>query len=417
MAKKTKDEHRMVSINLDAVEYTRTRDSVVTQLTTLQNSLADLTKSYINNTNVILAGSSEADIRASTLDPLAHISLDGGAAAQPVPAGKTRKKRAPYVKDPNAPPKPLTAYFAFMQEARPIITKELGDHLKPKELSEELTRRWNNLQESEREVGRRPWLGILRVIYLAIVAARIGGRVALLTTSQSWKLDYQSKVAVYKQQMAEYKGNLSPDGSDAHEVDELADVRTGVVGTPETGSDTGTESSDTDSDGEISKPAHAHAKALSPTKPSKTLKPPSPAVPERKKRGRPPKVKPAVDAQAVASPSPAPVISAPAKSRSQIPLPTAATATPIPPPDSAKREGKSSSPELKRKKAKEPQVNGDAEISEPKKKRRKSKVAPEAAVTASEPAEAAEAEDAPAAVTTEKEKKRKRKRKSEIEEA
>ncbi|KAK4990608.1 hypothetical protein LTR50_002464 [Elasticomyces elasticus] len=384
MAKKTKDEHRMVSINLDAVEYTRTRDSVVTQLTTLQNSLADLTKSYINNTNVILAGSSEADIRASTLDPLAHISLDGGAAAQPAPAGKTRKKRAPYVKDPNAPPKPLTAYFAFMQEARPIITKELGDHLKPKELSEELTRRWNNLQESERE---------------------------------SWKLDYQSKVAVYKQQMAEYKGNLSPDGSDAHEGDELADVRTGVVGTPETGSDTGTESSDTDSDGETSKPAHAHAKALSPTKPSKTLKPSSPAVPEKKKRGRPPKVKPAADAQAVASPSPAPVISAPAKSRSQIPLPTAATATPIPPADSAKREGKSSSPELKRKKAKEPQVNGDAEISEPKKKRGKSKVAPEAAVTAPDPAEAAEAEEAPAAVTTEKGKKRRRKRKSEIEQA
>ena len=66
---------------------------------------------------------------------------------------KKRKKRA---HDPNAPKRPLTPYFLYMQSARQIIAGDLGEGAKPGQISEEGTRRWKAMEEEEKKVRLRP---------------------------------------------------------------------------------------------------------------------------------------------------------------------------------------------------------------------------------------------------------------------
>ena len=82
------------------------------------------------------------------------------AAAQPAaqPDGRKKyKKREP--RDPNAPKRPLTAYFLFLKAARPHIKQDLEEQtnkpisLNAKVVSEEATKRFKELSEEERAVS------------------------------------------------------------------------------------------------------------------------------------------------------------------------------------------------------------------------------------------------------------------------
>lgn len=70
-------------------------------------------------------------------------------------SGKPRKVREKKAKDPNAPKKPLTAFFLFQQTARPIVSLDLGDKATPKEVADETQRRWNDMSDEEKQV--RHW--------------------------------------------------------------------------------------------------------------------------------------------------------------------------------------------------------------------------------------------------------------------
>lgn len=63
---------------------------------------------------------------------------------------KERKKR---VHDQNAPKRPLTPFFLYMQTARAIITLDLGPEVPKGAVSEEGTRRWASMGKSDREVS------------------------------------------------------------------------------------------------------------------------------------------------------------------------------------------------------------------------------------------------------------------------
>ncbi len=52
-------------------------------------------------------------------------------------------------KDPNAPKRPLTAYFFFVKEARKSVVDANPD-MKVTEVSKELGRRWRELDEDEK---------------------------------------------------------------------------------------------------------------------------------------------------------------------------------------------------------------------------------------------------------------------------
>lgn len=70
---------------------------------------------------------------------------DAGVA--PVEEKKERKKRT---HDPNAPKRPLTPYFLYMQHARSIIANDLGAEAPKGAVQEEGQRRWANMTPDEK---------------------------------------------------------------------------------------------------------------------------------------------------------------------------------------------------------------------------------------------------------------------------
>ena len=53
-------------------------------------------------------------------------------------------------KDPNAPKRPVTAFFFFQMERRPTLKKERPD-LENKQLISEMSAEWNKMNEKEKK--------------------------------------------------------------------------------------------------------------------------------------------------------------------------------------------------------------------------------------------------------------------------
>lgn len=64
---------------------------------------------------------------------------------------KPKKERK--LRDPNAPKRPLTAYFLYSQSARTIVKGDLGPAATAAEVSSEVLRRWNDMSTPEKEVS------------------------------------------------------------------------------------------------------------------------------------------------------------------------------------------------------------------------------------------------------------------------
>lgn len=61
-----------------------------------------------------------------------------------------KKKRKP--RDPNAPKRPLTAYFLYMQTARQTC-RQYMPNATPKEVTDEAAKRWKEMSETDRAVS------------------------------------------------------------------------------------------------------------------------------------------------------------------------------------------------------------------------------------------------------------------------
>lgn len=73
------------------------------------------------------------------------------------PLNKRRKTTRPYKKrDPDAPKRPLTSFFLFLNAGRDVIKKDLGEKfggvVNPRQVTEEATRRFKELSAEERAV-------------------------------------------------------------------------------------------------------------------------------------------------------------------------------------------------------------------------------------------------------------------------
>lgn len=71
----------------------------------------------------------------------------------PVAAIEEKKERKKRQHDPNAPKRPLTPYFLYMQTARPIIAVDLGDGVPKGAVQEEGQRRWASMSVQEKLVS------------------------------------------------------------------------------------------------------------------------------------------------------------------------------------------------------------------------------------------------------------------------
>ena len=137
---------------------------VVTGLATLQDAIQTLSTAYIKHTNAVLgehgAGldvdSALAKLGDNPLLKLGElnraISPAGKANAAGEAAAADKKERKKRQHDPNAPKRPLTPFFLYMQTARPIIATDLGAEAAKGAVSAEGTRRWGTMAADDKQV-------------------------------------------------------------------------------------------------------------------------------------------------------------------------------------------------------------------------------------------------------------------------
>ncbi|RMZ87355.1 hypothetical protein DV736_g5422, partial [Chaetothyriales sp. CBS 134916] len=192
---------------VNIADFQRTRDSVIVALATLQSSVQDLSRAYINHANTVLAPGRGGALDSNLTNILSESGLLTGAQAagaapvlalggEEVTEGKKKRKRVPH--DPHAPKRALTPYFLYMQSARAQIARELGDQAKPKEVADEGTRRWTEMPANEKAI---------------------------------WDAQYQKNLAAYRVKMAAYKaGHPVPSDDDATKLVEAGKVPDSVPG-------------------------------------------------------------------------------------------------------------------------------------------------------------------------------------------
>jgi hypothetical protein len=134
---------------------------VVTGLATLQDAIQTLSSAYIKHTNAVLGEHGAGlDVEAA-LSRIGDNLLDGtlGDLHRVSPAnaagGDDKKERKKRQHDPNAPKRPLTPFFLYMQTARPIIAADLGSDFAKGAVSAEGTRRWGAMSQEDKQVSRR----------------------------------------------------------------------------------------------------------------------------------------------------------------------------------------------------------------------------------------------------------------------
>lgn len=138
---------------IDVDNFIRVRDSVFARLTTIQDLIKSFSVDYLRQTNLLLGEPTNIEndpILAQMGGINRHLNaLDSQfAAINPPEEKKERKKRT---HDPNAPKRPLTPYFLYMQTARPIIAKDLGENAPKGAVQEEGQRRWASMNVAEKQ--------------------------------------------------------------------------------------------------------------------------------------------------------------------------------------------------------------------------------------------------------------------------
>ncbi|PHH67304.1 hypothetical protein CDD81_154 [Ophiocordyceps australis] len=141
---------------VDSESFLRVRDSAVGRLNTIGELLRSFTADYLRQTNLLLGEPGPEGTHAELLQPFSH--FENAAAQLMLPTTdvggglpvekKERKKRA---HDPNAPKRPLTPYFLYMQYARTIISNDLGQDVPKGAVQEEGQRRWANMDAKEKQ--------------------------------------------------------------------------------------------------------------------------------------------------------------------------------------------------------------------------------------------------------------------------
>ncbi|KZF22037.1 hypothetical protein L228DRAFT_268536 [Xylona heveae TC161] len=192
--KKTEEKPKeAATLQISIEDFIRTRDSVVTGLATLQSAVQDLSRAYINHSNTVLGrpGAGPTLDFLSLSNPLGDNGLllaQRGLTPGMVADAGEKKKRKKRAHDKNAPKRPLTPYFLYMQFARQDIMKALGEGARPKDISAEGTKRWAEMSDQDK---------------------------------LKWKEYYQENLAKYQEKMKEYKAKTG--GAD-HSEDAAAQL-------------------------------------------------------------------------------------------------------------------------------------------------------------------------------------------------
>lgn len=113
--------------------------------------IRSFSQDYLRQTNLLIGEGTNLE-NGSELDHIAGAlgNLLPAALAPPQPPVEEKKERKKRTHDPNAPKRPLTPYFLYMQTARPIIASDLGDQCPKGAVQDEGQRRWSVMTPSEK---------------------------------------------------------------------------------------------------------------------------------------------------------------------------------------------------------------------------------------------------------------------------
>ncbi|PQE20688.1 high mobility group protein [Rutstroemia sp. NJR-2017a BBW] len=191
-----KEKPKEGTLTIDLASFVRTRDTFVTGLATLQDAIASVSNAYIKHTNAVIGEhGSGFDIDSALLkiseNPIlgnlnALAAASGAAAAAASvpavapaePAASDKKERKKRQHDPLAPKRPLTPFFLYMQTARPIIAKDLGEKVAKGDVSTEGTKRWTEMAPSAKALWSEAYKDNLRLYNARVAAYRAGIKTA-----------------------------------------------------------------------------------------------------------------------------------------------------------------------------------------------------------------------------------------------
>jgi hypothetical protein len=127
---------------------------------------------FLRQTNLLLGEPTSFDNGGgpsiSTLDSMA------GQLAEFIPQADEKKERKKRTHDPNAPKRPLTPYFLYMQTARPIIANDLGQDAPKGAVQEEGQRRWSAMTPGEKTAWNNAYQFNLRLYNARVQSYKAG---------------------------------------------------------------------------------------------------------------------------------------------------------------------------------------------------------------------------------------------------
>jgi hypothetical protein len=161
---------------VDNDSFMRVRDSAVGRLNTINELLRSFIQDYIRQTNLLLGQPTAEDHQNELLNSFDHAAAQLMMPVQelgpPVEEKKERKKRT---HDPNAPKRPLTPYFLYMQHARSIIANDLGAEAPKGAVQEEGQRRWASMGPAEKSGWNSAYQYNLRLYNAKVHSYKHGG--------------------------------------------------------------------------------------------------------------------------------------------------------------------------------------------------------------------------------------------------
>ncbi|KND91163.1 hypothetical protein TOPH_03922 [Tolypocladium ophioglossoides CBS 100239] len=164
---------------VDNDSFLRVRDSGVSRLTTIFELLRSFTADYVRQTNLLLGEPTveggHGDLLSSFETAAQQLIMPIPDLAPPVEEKKERKKRT---HDPNAPKRPLTPYFLYMQHARSIIANDLGAEAPKGAVQEDGQRRWAHMSPHEKKGWNAAYQYNLRLYNARVHSYKAGNPLA-----------------------------------------------------------------------------------------------------------------------------------------------------------------------------------------------------------------------------------------------
>ncbi|KAI1136014.1 hypothetical protein F5Y05DRAFT_392670 [Hypoxylon sp. FL0543] len=157
-------------------EFIRVRDSVHARFNTITGLMKSFSDDFLRQTNLLIGEPAPFDNGATHSMQNLIANLDGitgqfSELGGHVEEKKERKKRT---HDPNAPKRPLTPYFLYMQTARPIIASDLGQEAPKGAVQEEGQRRWASMTPGEKNAWNNAYQFNLRLYNARVHSYKAG---------------------------------------------------------------------------------------------------------------------------------------------------------------------------------------------------------------------------------------------------